>query len=191
MMGCMDSRAALDQSLAELARLLPSVRSDAWPRPTPCPAWSVADVFDHVLTITDKFTRFAAGWTDAPRGRVVHPLDRCAALVTAIFQSRAAWSEVDLRRVCRLPFGDFPAQEAAAINAADVLVHTWDIARGAGLDYSIPDDLVPGALATIRSLTSGEAIGAGHYGLPPAAADSGGTHAVLLASGRSPAWPDE
>lgn len=189
MMYAMTSVAALEASLTDLARVVAILRHEDWDRPTPCPAWSVGDVLDHVLEITDKFTRFAAGLTDAPRGRAPHARDRRAALEAVITESRAAWSRVDSGRTCHLPFGDFSATAAAGINAADVLVHTWDIARGAGVDYSMPADLVPGALAVIERLAAGDRDHH-HYARPPAMADGSGPDTLLIASGRSPNWPE-
>ncbi|MFT3899624.1 MAG: TIGR03086 family metal-binding protein [Gordonia sp. (in: high G+C Gram-positive bacteria)] len=183
----MDSVVALDEALTDLVRLVSAVGDD-WDAPTPCPAWSVGDVLDHVLAVTDKFTRFAAGRTDAPRGRRVPIVDRRIALDAVVAASRAAWTDVDLRRICRLPFGDFPADRAAAINAADVLVHTWDIARGAGVDYTMPPALVPDALAVVTSLAAADVDGE-HYAPPPAEPHGRGADALLIASGRSPSWP--
>ncbi|WP_062392905.1 hypothetical protein [Gordonia phthalatica] len=150
----------------------------------------MGDVVDHVLTVTDKFTQFAAGRTDAPRGQRRRPVDRRAALSATILESRAAWSSVDPVRVCHLPFGDFQAHEAAAINCADVLLHAWDVARGTGLEHSIPAELVPQALATIQRLASDEAVRDGHYARPPTEVRGATADMLLIASGRSPTWPD-
>lgn len=38
-----------------------------WAAPTPCPAWSVAQLLNHVVATSTKFSDFAEGQTDAPR----------------------------------------------------------------------------------------------------------------------------
>ena len=185
----MDAVRALDESLAGFTRVSSSIGDEDWTRPTPCADWCVAEVFDHVLSITDKFTRFANGSTDTPHGHPLAADDRSAALAEVTAASRAAWSTVDASRLCRLPFGDFTAEEAATVNSLDVDLHTWDIARGVGFDFVIPERHLPDALSTLRRLTSPEAIEAGHYAPPTPATPDSPQDALLIASGRSTAWP--
>jgi uncharacterized protein (TIGR03086 family) len=84
---------------------------------------------NHSLGVTLKFVEFASGRTDRPRSPTGDLIGDSleGALRTAEDSARNAWSAADLSRVCRLPFGTYPAERAAGINLVDVLAHGWDV----------------------------------------------------------------
>jgi uncharacterized protein (TIGR03086 family) len=122
-------------------------------------------VLNHVVATTTKFSVFARGLTDSPRTPVGDLLgdDPLCAFERCRTSSADAWGRVDLHRACRLPFGTFPASEAAAINAFDVLVHTWDIARAVAVPFEPAPRLTHLAYRAAVRLVTPEAIAAGHY----------------------------
>ena len=107
------------------------------------PGVVVRDVLGHSVAVTTKFTEFAAGRTDRPRtpGGDLVGSDHRAALRSVADAATRAWRAADLGRSCHLPFGLFGAPEAAAINAFDVLGHTWDVAEATGQRVECPDEL--------------------------------------------------
>lgn len=126
-------RDALDGAREVVRRLSPT----DWSRPTACASWSTRDVLNHMVATTTKFSAFAAGETASPRtprGDLLGE-DPLAAFEACCATSLEARRSADLRRTCRLPFGTFTAPDAAAINAFDVSVLTWDLAQAANLVY--------------------------------------------------------
>lgn len=105
------------------------LRSEQLPLASRCTGWTVRDVLEHSIGVTQKFTDFASGTTDEPHASPgdLRP-DHQVALRAAADAARAAWGSVDLTRYCRLGFGTYRAELAAGINLFDVLAHTWDIA---------------------------------------------------------------
>jgi uncharacterized protein (TIGR03086 family) len=139
---------------------------------TCCAPWSVYDVVNHVAAVTMKFTMFASGETDVPRtprGDVLAG-DPVSGFQGAARASQLAWASVDPTRQCHLPFGVFPALEAAAVNMFDVLVHGWDIADAVDRSYQIPADLLPGAIAMARRLVTADAVATGQFAAVTSAA---------------------
>lgn len=122
-------------------------------------------MLNHVVATTTKFSWFASGFTDSPRAPVGDLLgdDPMRAFERCRRSSADAWGSADLLRACRLPFGTFPAPEAAAINAFDVVVHTWDIARAVALPFEPPSGLVTLAYKVAVRLVTPEAVAAGQY----------------------------
>jgi uncharacterized protein (TIGR03086 family) len=118
---------------------------------TPCPAWSVRDVIEHAVGITEKFTAFAAGVTDQPKtprtragsrlGEGTAAAGLRTALRTASSAAKAAWATADPTRTCRLPFGSFSAELAAGINLFDLLAHGWDVEVATAEAFACPDDV--------------------------------------------------
>jgi uncharacterized protein (TIGR03086 family) len=139
---------------------------------TCCAPWSVYDVVNHVAAVTMKFTMFAAGDTDVPRTPRGDLLagDPVSGFQGAARASQSAWATVDPTRQCHLPFGVFPALEAAAVNMFDVLVHGWDIAEAVDRPYRIPPDLLPGAISMARRLVTADAMATGQFAAPNSAA---------------------
>lgn len=177
----------LAAALVDASRLVAALSLTNMTRPTPCVDWTVSDLVRHMIAVTSKFNDFAAGHTDSPR--TVPPdvadtqLRDAWAEVSA--RSQVAWSGVDYRRVCHLPFGTFSAGEAAAINTFDIVIHSWDLARALGRRYSPKEPLLNLARQVAVQLVTPEAIAAGHYRQPN---DKPGPdwQSVLAFTGRAP-----
>ncbi|MDX6277895.1 MAG: hypothetical protein QOJ72_2023 [Nocardioidaceae bacterium] len=53
----------------------------------------------------------------------------------------ASWRSSGLGGERAYFYGTFPASASAAINVGEVLVHTWDLARGLDTDFHVDPDL--------------------------------------------------
>lgn len=158
--------------------------------PSPCAGWAVRDVVAHLVAVTDKFTRFAGGETDAPRSRPVADIDSDprTAYHIAAHESTAAWSAHPeaLAQVCTLPFGAFDGVVVAAINLFDVVVHGSDIACGAGVDARIDESVAEFLLPIASALATFEARSDGQYApAQPAGAEAPASVRLLAVTGRS------
>jgi uncharacterized protein (TIGR03086 family) len=56
-----------------------------------------------------------------------------------------AWSAVDLNASVRLSYDTMPASQYLSEQVADVIVHSWDLARAIGADDRLDDALVEAA----------------------------------------------
>lgn len=141
---------------------------DRWDRPSPCAGWDARAVLEHVIGFHDVLVlRPAGAKPDRPRH---DPVARWAATVTALRGVLAA-GEPDL-----LP-----------VLTTEVLVHTWDLARAAG----VPHGLDPEACATAHRAAlagAGARAGSGMFAPP---VDPGGADpvwALVALLGRDPGW---
>src|SRR5688500_8546575 len=65
----------------------------------------------------------------------------------------SAWRAPGARdRQCDMPFGVMEGRDALAIHAADLLVHSWDLAEAIGRVWEVDDDLAIFALAVEERL---------------------------------------
>lgn len=177
------------KALQLFGRNLCRVDEQGWSSPTPCGAWDIRKLVNHVVATTTKFSAFAEGSTDSPRtprGDLLRD-DPVAAFIGASGRSINAWLKCDPERTCQLPFGQFAAFEAAAVNVFDVVVHGWDLATALGTDVSAPPSrLVAIATAVADRIVTGEAVSQGFYASSPSETVAAGTWAsVLMRSGRS------
>jgi uncharacterized protein (TIGR03086 family) len=169
---------AVDASLHQLG-------PDAWSRPTPCAEWDVRALLQHVVNELAWVEPLVQGRTiaevgdsldgdllgDDPVGAFHH---HCRAAHAALEEPGA------LARTVHLSNGDETASGYAEQVTGDVLIHAWDLARGAGLDDELPADLVAWAAGWAPEVVPMMA-GAGMVGEPVAVGPDADPQTALLA----------
>lgn len=166
-----------------------AVPADHWEAPTPCTDWSVRDLVNHVTGEHLWAPHLLRGETIAQVGDRydgdVLGESPVAAWERAAEASRAAWLSASPDDVVHLSFGDNPALEYGQQMLADLLIHGWDLARGAGLD----ETLEPAAVAKVLIYMQANAKSWEAAGIfaPPVKIDSDAPASRVLAlSGRRP-----
>jgi uncharacterized protein (TIGR03086 family) len=177
--------AGLDTFGAKVTAITP----DRWLHATPCTDWSVHDVVNHVTgehlwaphllrgeTIAQVGSRYDG---DVLGDDPVYAWERASGL------SKAAWEYASPDDVVHLSFGDNPALEYGVQMLTDLVIHGWDVSRGAGLDESIEPASAVVVLAYLEA-NAKEWHAAGIFAAP-VAVDSDDPGARLLGlSGRQP-----
>jgi uncharacterized protein (TIGR03086 family) len=106
------------------------IRADQLDDGTPCDAWTVQDVLDHLLGGTRYLGAAISGTepTEPPTGGTAAELRRGT---TACLEGLA--DPAALGRTCSSPLGtEWSVAEAVAGTSMDLVVHTWDLARATG-----------------------------------------------------------
>lgn len=142
------------QPTDQLAHILPvvgdvvaGIRPDQLDAPTPCDAFTVHDVLDHMVVLGGSFAY-------AFRGE--EPPDISAPAVYGWVPEKEFRAAMDdlldavrapgaMERTVSAPFGEVPGETFARFVAFDGLVHGWDLARSTGQDYP-PDPEVVAAV---------------------------------------------
>jgi uncharacterized protein (TIGR03086 family) len=116
---------------------------------TPCDAWSVRQLLDHLLDGQALFAAGAAGAVvgppsgDPPRLVADDPVAQYEAARQATI---AAYSQPGvLTGMVNTPFGPMPAAQFLGIGVCDQLIHGWDLARSTQQDATMPPDLAVAA----------------------------------------------
>ena len=148
---------------AQFTQRAKAVPDGAWDNPSPCEGWVARDVVGHLVEWLPAF--FVGTWgiefrlgpsvDDDPVG-AWEAVD--AAIQAALDDPEIAGSERDT------PMGRSTFEQTIAmICIADVLVHTWDLARATGLDETLDADEVHRFAQTMEP--ADEAMRqSGHYG---------------------------
>ena len=135
-----------DRPPASVARLVRGVRDDQLSGPTPCPAYTVADLLDHVGGLALAF-RCSADRGSRCRGtatpRATGPGWRTAGgtgspATSTRWRPRGATPRRTTGMTMAGPI-EMPADIAALVAIDEVVVHGWDLARATGQDYA-PDE---------------------------------------------------
>jgi uncharacterized protein (TIGR03086 family) len=172
------------RACADFARVAHSVGADAWSAPSPCTEWTARDVVEHVIGFHEFLLLRPLG-VRAQRPRA-DPAARWDATANALFGALSADGAVD--RATELPGGgtSTPGTMLDALTT-EMLVHTWDLARAAGVEPVVDDELWERALMATRG--SDPARGQGMIGAEVAVAARAPVVDRLVAFyGRDPAW---
>jgi uncharacterized protein (TIGR03086 family) len=179
------------RALAEFGQRVHAVRTDQWGCPTPCKEWEVRNLVNHLVSeqlwvppllagkrIGDLGDGFAAG--------DVLGSDPAAAWDAAAAAARAAFAEAGaLERTVHLSYADRPADEYAREMIFDLVVHSWDLARGISADETVDPDLVESVYAQIEPDT--DLASSGLFDEPvPVPADSDEQTKLIAFTGRKP-----
>jgi uncharacterized protein (TIGR03086 family) len=141
----MDSPQQTRTAIAGLTPLVHGTLADQLADPTPCEQWAVRDLINHIVGGGYMFAMSLKGegldMSTAPSDLLGN--DHAGAFDGAIAAfNEALDNTTDLSTMVTLPFGTIPADLALRVAAADLLVHSWDLAKATGQSFDPPDDFV-------------------------------------------------
>ena len=193
-----DNAVDLGPAVRRLADLVTNVKDDALDRPTPCPAYTLGDLIEHVGGLALAFaaagrkernaytemsgagdaSRLGAGW----RERIPRDL-------TALAQ---AWAEPDAwTGMTRIAGDDSPAAVVGLVLADELAVHGWDVARASGQAYACEPDILEAALKFLQMFASPDAPAGPEVAFGPARIlldEAPLLDRVVGMAGRDPGW---
>ena len=194
-----DTMVDLTPAAQRLADLVSGVRDDELAGPTPCPAYTVGDLIEHVGGLARAFraaaekdtaspyvngapsgdaSRLDAGW----RERI--PAD-LAALARA-WTDPGAWTGMT-----RIASQDAPAEMVGVTVADELVVHGWDVARATGQPYEPDPELLTAARTFLGMVASPDAPAGPEVAFGPSRelpGDAPALDQVLALAGRDPGW---
>lgn len=119
---------------------------------TPCDRFDVHDVLNHMMTLGGSFAFLFRGEQPAEPAPLVDdgrvPTERFRAVMEDLLA--AVRSDGAMERTIVAPVGEMPGETFARLVAFDGIVHGWDIARGSGRAFHVPDDIVAAVDAFAR-----------------------------------------
>jgi len=138
---------SLDRAHAEVRRRLELVGTDQWDRPTPCEAWSVWDLVQHMAVGATMARQILAGepWSrEAVVEEVASSPDQKAEWEWRTAEERAGFAAPGaLGHVVTHPvMGEIPCVQFLGMRVGDALLHAWDLARAIGTDDELAPELV-------------------------------------------------
>ena len=132
----------LEPAVRRLADLVSSVPDDLLVAPTPCPAYTLGDLVEHVGGAASAFTGAAVkdlgdATSQGPSGDASRLTDdwrsripRDLAGLAEAWRDPAAWTGMT-----KAGGVDLPGEVAGLVALDEVVVHGWDVARATGQPY--------------------------------------------------------
>ena len=106
---------------------------DQWDASTPCEAWTVRELVDHVCEVQHNF-----GGSFGVERPAQYEWTSTREAMSAAFNTPGALEGTTEHPV----LGELPKERLVAIAVADMLIHTWDLARAIGADETLPPEAV-------------------------------------------------
>ncbi|MBS4728176.1 TIGR03086 family protein [Mycobacterium sp. SM1] len=179
-----DDLASAEDSLRVLQQVLRSISRADLSKQTPCPAFDVAGLTDHLLNVITMI--------GGAVGEQFPPRDQSASIerqvITMAQPAITAWQRHGLDGMVALGANEAPAAAAVGILSIEFLVHAWDYAAATGRDLDVPEPLAEYVLGTARKIITPHSRKAAGFADPVAVADDASAIARLIAfTGRNPA----
>ncbi|MBA3654242.1 MAG: TIGR03086 family protein [Actinobacteria bacterium] len=147
----MDVVEALRAANKEFVRRLRVVSAEDWSRLTPCDAWDVRALVNHVIGGNRRYKMLLRGASaaevDATRSADHLGVDAVGSFLETASQLLGVFGEEgSMSRVGHHPAGDRTGAELADMRVLDITVHAWDLAKALDADEQLDADLVEYAL---------------------------------------------
>lgn len=190
--------ADLGPAARRLAGLVARVPDDALGRPTPCPAYTLGDLIEHVGGMALAFTAAArkerndytdmtpAGDASRLGGDWHERIPRDLNTLAQAWADPGAWAGMT-----RIAGNDTPAEVVGLVLADELAVHGWDVARASGQPYACEPDVLAAALKFLQMFASPDAPAGPEVTFGPARIlleEAPLLDRVVAMAGRDPGW---
>jgi uncharacterized protein (TIGR03086 family) len=188
----------LEPAARRMAGLLKDIDDEQLAAPTPCPAYTLGDLVDHIGGLTLAFTAAATKQTDelgaqGPSGDASRLTDDWRDHIPRDLASLAqAWTDAGAWTGMTKAGGvDLPGEVAGFVALDELVIHGWDVARATAQPYEVDGpslDAVHGFVSQF-SAPGQEASRAGLFGpVVEVPDDAPLLDRVIGLSGRDPGW---
>ena len=188
----------LEPAARRLADLVANVADEDLARPTPCPAYTLGDLIEHVGGMAIAFMAAARKERDA---RTDQPPPGDAARLAAGWRERIprdlrdlglAWREPSAwQGMTRIGGMDSPAETVGLVLADELAVHGWDVARASKQPYTCEPDVLEAARQFLELFASPDAPSGPEVPFGPATVllpEAPLLDRVVALAGRDPGW---
>jgi uncharacterized protein (TIGR03086 family) len=141
--------ADFEPATRQMAQLVQGVSDEMLDWPTPCPAYRLGDLLDHVGGFALAFTGAAtkdlgdgAATAQGPSGDASRLTGDWRGRIAADLASlAAAWRDPEAWQGMTQAGGvDLPGEVAALVALDELVVHGWDVARASGQPFAVDPD---------------------------------------------------
>lgn len=132
----------LEQVMATTRGVLAGVTPDQMDAETPCAAWKVSGLINHIVGAQQFFTAGltgqppAGGDVDVADGDYLAAYDEAAAACLDAFRIDGI-----LQQQVTMPFGEMPGAAVMGMAMTDTFTHGWDLAKATGQNTDLAPEL--------------------------------------------------
>jgi len=133
---------AYQGAVQQINKVMTAVAANQLESSTPCADWNVQSVINHALAV-QKFANGVLSGSEVDgsiMSNVSHPIPSegaSAALKEITDTTLATLKTIDMTAVVQTPFGEMPGGQFIMVPIADMIIHTWDLAKSTGQDTTL------------------------------------------------------
>jgi uncharacterized protein (TIGR03086 family) len=147
-----DPLALFQAAAAQAGRVVAAVRPEQLDDPTPCTAWTVRDVINHLTTGNLLFTAIVSDGPKPDRSQDHLGDDHVTAFRDSVAGLSEAFAKHDvLSGTYATPVGTGAGALLVHMRFNELVVHAWDIARATGQSTDLDPDLAVASLASFQA----------------------------------------
>ncbi len=145
----------LEQAIASTRTVLKGVSKEQLGDTTPCAAWKVSDLINHIVGAQYFFEagvtgeQLTGGETDFSATDFLSAFDEGSQRCLRAFQADGV-----MAKLLTLPFGQMPGAAFVGLAATDTFTHGWDLAKATGQNTDLAPDLAEQLLAGAKQAIS-------------------------------------
>jgi uncharacterized protein (TIGR03086 family) len=188
----------LGPAAGQLADLVARVKDDELGKPTPCPAYTLGDLIEHVGGLALAFTasankernRLVEGASPGDASRLGEDwrarIPRDLGALAGAWRQPGAWEGMT-----RIAGMDAPAAMVGLTAADELVVHGWDVARATGQPYAGDPEALGAAQSFLVQFASPDAPAGPEVPFGPSRelpGDAPQLDRVVALAGRDPGW---
>lgn len=133
--------------------LIDGTSTDQFASSTPCSEFNVKDLLNHINLVMKRVSTIGKGghWSDATDELVALDDGHGEAYGEHAHAIMEAWTDSSkLDQMYEVPWGELPGAPLLLTYTAELATHGWDLSTATGLDFTIADDVLQGALVSIK-----------------------------------------
>jgi uncharacterized protein (TIGR03086 family) len=190
----MDQVATMRRVIEVTGNVVDNIEPDQLDNPSPCEAWTVRDVLNHITGGAEMFALCVRDGSvpDEQLGEIMTG-DRLGDDYKASFHQAADAANASfaipgaMDRIVKLPFGEMPAGMAIDIAIFDVTTHAWDLAKATGQSTNLDPEVAEVAYRVAQTMLNDDMRGLGIFGPEvEAAPDAPAADRLAALAGRTP-----
>ncbi len=174
----MDEIATMSRVIELTGKVVDGIEPSQLDNPSPCEAWTVRDVLNHVTGGAELFALCVRDGSvpDEKAGQLMAG-DNLGADYKASFHRAADPAEESfaipgaMDRIVKMPFGEMPAAMALNIAIFDVTTHAWDLAKATGQSTDLDPEVAGIAYQVAQTMLSDDLRNLGLFGESVAVSD--------------------
>ncbi len=187
----------LTRAIDQTGDIIGRVDQEQGALPTPCRAWDLRTLVNHIVRDVRMFTASATESHWEPGDTDLIGNDWSGSYRNAAGSLLEAWGrEGALQRTMKLRMGEVPATWSVGQQTADIIVHGWDVAKATGQSTELDPDLGQMSLdwgrQNLRQEFRGDETNGKMFGVEVSVAEEAPVYDRLAGVfGRDPNWtPD-
>src|SRR5437764_13778253 len=167
----MDEVATMRKVIELTGSVVDNIEPEQLDNQSPCEAWTVRDVLNHVVAGAEVFGRCVRdGSLPEQELAAITTTDRLGDDYKGSFHRAADEAEAAFEipgamdRIVQMPFGEMPASMAVSVAIFDVTTHAWDLAKATGQSTDFDPEIVGAAFRAAQVMLSDELRATGRFG---------------------------